>query len=517
MFCFSNKLNAIRHQFVVSGLFGLTVLAACDPAMMNNGRMDVTSNSAIPTPGRSTHSSITPKSSIAKTSNPSMKGALLERQIVIKKMPEFTKDKSKTDSVENELSVPTTSKIMPNSMTVDADQHGADVMGQTIHRTPSLGDDALQAAFASLSRLNTSAPVKVLKVPMKLDEITRVGVLVPLTGRYAKLGTEIRRGIEMALFKIGNATIEVLFFDTKGGERAAIAARDAVETGVEIFIGPLFSESVKAAREAIGDADIPMLMLSNNIEVAKTNNWVLGYPPEQQLDGLLGHAITLGKRSFAVIAQDNAFGRRLWAHANQRLGDFGLKAEAEQLLNNEELNDENNLKKAIRRFSRYVPSAEKGTLPESPFDVVIFAGDPDFALRIAPVLAYYDLGPDRALYLGNSLWDQQPILSEPSLQGGLFASRPTGMDGEFNSGWQAIWNQPPGLLSRLGFDSMALVAALLQTQRDNWSKELVSNQGFRGYSGAFRLLPNGRNIRAFELREISNGSSKIIKPAPDKI
>ena len=40
---------------------------------------------------------------------------------------------------------------------------------------------------------------------------------------------------------------------------------------------------------------------------------------------------------------------------------------------------------------------------ESPFDAVVFAGDPAFALRTAPVLAYYDVGPDRALYLGNAL------------------------------------------------------------------------------------------------------------------
>ena len=57
---------------------------------------------------------------------------------------------------------------------------------------------------------------------------------------------------------------------------------------------------------------------------------------------------------------------------------------------------------------------------ESPFDAVVFAGDPAFALRLAPVLAYYDVGLDRALYLGNAR-DQTQLLVEPSLQGGLFA------------------------------------------------------------------------------------------------
>ena len=40
---------------------------------------------------------------------------------------------------------------------------------------------------------------------------------------------------------------------------------------------------------------------------------------------------------------------------------------------------------------------------------------------------------------------------------------------------------------------------------------------FKGFSGAFRLLPNGRNIRSFELRQIENGHAKVIKSAPNKI
>ena len=68
----------------------------------------------------------------------------------------------------------------------------------------------------------------------------------------------------------------------------------------------------------------------------------MGYLPEQQLDGLLGHAISEG-RKFALIAQDTVFGQRLLSHAKQRLAEFGLKPEAFQILSDEDLADENNL------------------------------------------------------------------------------------------------------------------------------------------------------------------------------
>lgn len=392
-----------------------------------------------------------------------------------------------------------------------------------VGKDPSLGDDALEAAFALLSsRVKPLAYEPVFEMPPKADGVIRVGLLVPLSGEYAALGAEIRQSVEMALFKINNPKIEVLFLDTKAGEAAGNAAMTGIENDVDIFIGPLFTEAVKQARvviDQVNDAASrpPMLLLSNNVDVAGNDRWLLGYLPEQQLDGLLGHAVSAGKRRFALIGQNSLFGQRLLNHASQRLADFGLKPEAVRVLSDGELADETNLKNAIRDFTRYVPPVDDAPLPDSPFDAVIFAGDPAFALRTAPVLAYYDVGPDRALYLGNALWNQQQLLGEPSLQGALFSTRPSNLDLRFDADWKEIWPEPAGQLARVGFDAMALVAALAKSADRDWAKQLVTNSGFQGYSGAFRLLPNGRNVRSFELRKIDKGQSKIIRPAPNRI
>ena len=379
-------------------------------------------------------------------------------------------------------------------------------------------DNVLGARFALLTDVPPAPPAWApVEISPKVDGIIRVGILVPLTGRASHLGAEIRRGIEMALFQIGNPALELVFFDTEAGPNAAAAAAAGLASEVDIFIGPLFSSSVQQVQNVLAGSVIPLLALSNNVEVARADQWVIGFLPEQQLDGLLGHAITKGKRRFAIIAQDTEFGRRLKTHAARRLADFGFHVDTTLILDNADLGDEERLKAAIKKFSRFVEPEENQPLPPSPFDVVIFAGGPEFALRTAPVLAYYDLGPDRALYLGNDLWDQPQILTEPSLQGGLFPSRPTGRDIEFIKRWQSVWQDRPSALSRLGFDALALVAALARSERTGWSKQLVSQQGFHGYSGAFRLLPDGRNIRAFELRKIDDGQSKIVKPAADRI
>jgi ABC-type branched-subunit amino acid transport system substrate-binding protein len=245
----------------------------------------------------------------------------------------------------------------------------------------------------------------------------------------------------------------------------------------------------------------------------------MGYLPEQQLDLLLGYAIADGRQRFAIIAEDSAFGKRLATHAQRRLVQSGLPAEDSMVLREQALDSEDLLKRAIRKFSRYVAPVEDEVVAERPpvFDALIFAGGAEFALRTAPVLAYYDLGSDAVMYLGNAQWNQRQILSEPSLQKGLFAFRPSNTDDQFVAKWTAVWPDRPGLLSRLSFDAVALAEVLAGKDRSKWQKELLSSVGFNGFSGAFRFLPGGGNVRAFELRQITNGRGKLLQSAPDKI
>ena len=114
---------------------------------------------------------------------------------------------------------------------------------------PSLTEDALEAAFALLSSQVSPPQLEPdFILSAKPETELRIGLLVPLSGQYAALGDEIRRGAEMALFKTGRDNVTLLFLDTKGGDTAADAALTGVKNDVDIFIGPLFTPAVVAAR-----------------------------------------------------------------------------------------------------------------------------------------------------------------------------------------------------------------------------------------------------------------------------
>ena len=387
---------------------------------------------------------------------------------------------------------------------------------------PSLATEALEAAFAMLARRDQGLETGGFIMPPKADGIMRIALLVPKSGENAVLGNELQRGAELALFSLRNSQIELLVFDTveKG---AGVAAREAVVAEADIIVGPLFSDAVVSARQVAATHGVPMLALSNNTAIAGRGSWLFGYLPEQQVDILLGHALTAGRNKVGIIAADDVFGQRLARHAQKRLGQFGLEPEDFVTLTAAQLASEDELKNAVKRFTGYTPPADDedtpaaSELPPPRFDAVLFAGSADFALRTAPVLAYYDADPERVLYLGNAQWNQRRILMEPSLQGGLFASRPTDRDDAFNALWSEALGGRPGALARLSFDAMAMATILAGQKRETWNAALEAGSGYNGFSGAYRLMPDGGNQRNFEIRQVSGGVSTIFQPAPDKI
>ena len=387
---------------------------------------------------------------------------------------------------------------------------------------PSLATEALEAAFAMLARRDQGLETGGFIMPPKPGGTMRIALLIPKSGDNAVLGNELQRGAELALFSLRNSAIELLVFDTveKGAD---VAAREAVVAESDIIVGPLFSDAVVPARQVAATHGVPMLALSNNTAIAGRGSWLFGYLPEQQVDILLGHALTAGRSKVGIIAADDVFGQKLARHARKRLGQFGLEPEDFVTLTAAQLASEDELKDAVKRFTGYTPPAvdeetpAASELPPPRFDAVLFAGSADFALRTAPVLAYYDADPERVLYLGNAQWNQRRILMEPSLQGGLFASRPTDRDDAFNALWSSALGGRPGALARLSFDAMAMAAILAGQERETWNAALEAGSGYNGFSGAYRLMPDGGNRRSFEIRQVNGGVSTIFQPAPDKI
>ena len=125
------------------------------------------------------------------------------------------------------------------------------------------------------------------------------------------------------------------------------------------------------------------------------------------------------------------------------------------------------------------------------------------------MLSFYDLDPSRVTYLGTDLWSRADLVSEPSLQGSIITQATLPASEGFEKQWQTVFKRPSNTLARLGFDAFALIAVTKQELSRNtdeaqqmpidWRASLIREQGFAGFSGQFKLLPDGRNQRQYEL------------------
>ena len=195
--------------------------------------------------------------------------------------------------------------------------------------------------------------------------------------------------------------------------------------------------------------------------------------------------------------------------------DFGLSPSSVSRVDGTVGADDAKLVEQLKAFARYKPLEDDELVDDipPPYDSVIIAGGADFVLKVAPLLSYYDLGPDRVNYLGTDLWANAGLLGEPSLQGAYIATiRPDLRDvfgARYDGLYQARGTSSEGsFLSQLGFDAFAVAASAVSSSSlplDNATSglqsavvsHLVKEQGFKGYTGAFRLLANGLNQRDF--------------------
>lgn len=369
-----------------------------------------------------------------------------------------------------------------------------------------LGKEALDAAFSLLASRAVKNVETADLVPPRIDGEFRIGVMLPFTGPYAALGSDIANGAELALFQLKLPSLNLIYIDTGAGDSAVEAMEIARNADLDLIIGPLFSETITVVQPLLSELDIPALTFTNNKDMARPNSWVLGYIPEQQIDVLLAQSIDAGNSKIAILAADDVFGQRVLQHMTSRMREFGLQPAELMILGPDRLDEEGNLREAIKQFAKYQKPEEDESvlLPPAPYDSLILAGLPSFLLRVAPVLDYYDLGPDRVSYLGTDLWNRPDLLTEPSLQESYIAVPKQPDDTAFKAVWSQVFEFEPSNFAKFGFDALAVIGAL-QPQIDRpetWSKYLAREQGFSGFTGNFRLLPDGMNTRQYEIKQL---------------
>ena len=156
------------------------------------------------------------------------------------------------------------------------------------------------------------------------------------------------------------------------------------------------------------------------------------------------------------------------------------------------------------------------TLGGLPFDSVLIPEGGATLRRLAPLLAFYDIDPDKVRFIGTALWEEPNLGREPSLVGGWFAAPPPAQSAAFLGRFEQIYGRRPPRIATLAYDAVALAVALTKapTGIDFSPSAITSLSGFAGIDGVFRFRPDGIAERGLAIVEVEAEGFRVISPAP---
>jgi len=372
------------------------------------------------------------------------------------------------------------------------------------------------------------------------DGVTRVGLLLPLTGANSALAKDMLNAAQLALFDFAGDSFELIVQDTMGQPDLAVEATDkAINNGASLILGPLLSTSVEAVTPLVRSAGINSIAFSNNRAVASENVFLMGFMPGEEVERVIAYSASRGVTDFAVLAPDNAYGNMVVESARhavaarggylarvalydpytedftQIIRDLGNYDErrAALLAQRKELEamDDQLSRQALKRLENLQ------TLGDLPYTALLIAEGGKRLQTIAAHLPFYDIDPKKVRMLGTGQWDVAGIGSEPALVGGWYAAPDPTARENFIERFRQTYGRRPARLATLAYDAVALAAVLGRADGGPLfdAATLTAESGYVGRDGIFRFLPDGSNQRGLAVMEVQERSTRVIAPPAD--
>jgi ABC-type branched-subunit amino acid transport system substrate-binding protein len=333
----------------------------------------------------------------------------------------------------------------------------------------------------------------------------RVGLILPLSagGNAGVAAQSMKNAAEMALAEFNSPNIQLLVKDDGGSAAGAQrAAQQALDEGAEIILGPLFAHSVGVVGQAARARGVPVIAFSTDASVASRGIYLLSFLPESDVDRIVDYAIANGKRSFAAMMPDNAYGTVVEAEFKQITARKGARIVA---LERYPLDSTR-----MQNPARLVAQAARGA------DAIFIPDGADAVPSVVQALQAAGLQRGRIQLLGTGLWDDPRIFSDPSLHGGWYAAPDANGFRNFSARYRGRFGQDPVRTATLAYDSVALVAALVKTQgAQRFSEPVLTNpSGFAGIDGLFRFRTDGTNQRGLAVLRVTPTGGQVISAPP---
>jgi len=338
------------------------------------------------------------------------------------------------------------------------------------------------------------------------EKVLKIGVLLPLSGKFQFLGQSFLKSIQLALFDISNKNIKIYPKDSKANSSDAYkAAKEFEEMGIKIVIGPIFHESLKKLDNL---NTITFISFTNKIKNLPKNVIAFGINIESQIQAIkkyfdkieVSKTLLLSPKTqyidqTRIIEQSNLkFYRVFFYETNPKK----ITSEIEKLTKyKERKKDLERRIKILEKSDQYKDKKElkkleqKHTLGKVSFDSVIIV---DFDERLKSVLASFmfsDVSSERVNFFTLNQWFDETLFGETAIQNLHFPAINLKNLRKYNKKYHDVYNESPNKVSILAYDALGLIYYCWNSNNLEFkSKQLYNKNGFKGLHGEFVITEN---------------------------
>jgi len=351
------------------------------------------------------------------------------------------------------------------------------------------------------------------------EKILKIGVLLPLSGEYQKVGESFLKAIQLALYDISNENIKIYPKDSKGiALNSYQAAKEFEKMGIKIVIGPIFYESLERLNEI---KNITFISFTNKTKEIPKNAIAFGINIESQIDTLkkyfnkiqISKTILLSPKSEFIYQSELVAKKDILKFYRTYSYDTNPKkitGEIEKITNyRERKNDLERRIKILEKSDLYKDKKElkkleqMHTLGKVNFDSVVVI---DFGERLKSVLTSFmfsDISTDDVKFFTVNQWFDKTLFDENASQNLHFPSIDLDNLNKFKKKFFNTFKEKPNEVSLLAYDSLGLIYhCWIENNFQFKTEQLYNKKGFKGFHGEFHIKGN-QSIQKLKIYKIS--------------
>lgn len=322
-----------------------------------------------------------------------------------------------------------------------------------------------------------------------------VGVLLPLSGKFATYGERALKAIAVA-FQSFNQNSDFTLEIEDAGETPEQAVRGlqrlATQRNASLVIGPLLSKGIEQITASAQMLGIPLLTLAQ--QSGTKNDWTIaaGLTPKLQTESIAKAAVEkLKLKRFVILHPRDKFGEQyaqsFWdaveemggeivgiesyktgetdfrAPIDRLTGTFYQEARAEELKTLADKRTELNITKRNRKTTQYFDLT-----PIIDFDAVFIPDEPKTISLILPTFAFRDI--EKIKLLGISTWNSPELIERAKefaedtvFVDGLFADSKNVQTQKFITDYLRDGNDSPTTIEAMAYDAALTAKEVLSS------------------------------------------------------